>query len=62
MLIHEMLKPWLGKACRSEFHAFISPVLPCRPAPHFGSDIFGGFAVLSLWAAMLMLMRLLLAT
>ena len=62
MVVHKQLKPLLGKTCRSGFYPLISPAFHFRPEPTTGSDVMGSVAVLSLWAGMLMLMRLLLAT
>jgi hypothetical protein len=50
-----------GKADRSRFHYFVTPVLPTNRTSEAGFDFLGGVMVVSLSVGVVLLMRLLLA-
>ena len=60
MSTHEMTKAVFGKADRSDFYHFVTPVLPRNRAPETGFDVLGGVMVISLSVGVVLLMRLLL--
>ena len=61
MSTHEMAKAVFGKAKRSDFHHFVTPVLHRNRTPESAFDVLGGVMVVSLPAAVVLLMRLILA-
>ena len=62
MSAHKMTKAVFGKANRSDFHYLLIPVLPKDRTPEAGSDVLGVVMVVSLSAAVVLLMRLLLVS
>jgi hypothetical protein len=61
MFTHKFMKAVFGKADRSGFHYFVTPVLPMNRTPEAGFDFLGGVMVVSLSMGVVLLMRLLLA-
>ncbi|MGD0208523.1 MAG: hypothetical protein ABSC89_13055 [Verrucomicrobiota bacterium] len=55
------MKSVFGKADRSGFHYFVTPVLPMNRTSEAGFDFLGGVIVVSLSVGVMLLMRLLLA-
>jgi hypothetical protein len=56
-----MAKAVFGKANRSDFLYFVTPVLPRNRTPEAGFDVLGGVMVVSLSAGVVLFVRLLLA-
>lgn len=61
MSTHRMTKAVFGKANRSGFHHFVTPVLAMNRRSEAGFDVVGGVMVVSLSAGVVLLMRLILA-
>ena len=61
MSTREMTKAVFGKANRSDFYHFVTPLLPRNRASEAGFDILGGVMVVSLSVSLVFLMRLILA-
>jgi hypothetical protein len=61
MSTREMTKAVFGKASRSGFHYFVTPVFPLNRTSEAGFDFLGGVIVVSLSVGVVFLMRLLLA-
>jgi hypothetical protein len=55
------MKAVFGKANRSGFYYFATPVLPVNRIPEAGFEFLGGVIVVSLSVGVVLLMRLLLA-
>jgi hypothetical protein len=55
------MKVVFGKADRSRFHYFVTPVLPMNRKSEAGFDFLGGVMVVSLSVGVVLLMCLLLA-
>jgi hypothetical protein len=54
------VKSVLGKANRSGFYYFVTPVRPMNRTSEAGFDVLGGVLVVSLSAGVVLLMRLIL--
>jgi len=61
MSTHKLMNAVFGKADRSRFHYFVTPVLPTNRTSEAGFDFLGGVMVVSLSVGVVLLMRLLLA-
>ena len=61
MSAHKLMKAVFGKANRSGFYYFATPVLPVNRIPEAGFEFLGGVIVVSLSVGVVLLMRLLLA-
>jgi hypothetical protein len=61
MPIPKTVKAAFDKVNRSSFHHLVIPVLPVNRTPEAGLDVLGGVTVVGLSAAVLFLMRLMLA-
>jgi hypothetical protein len=57
---HKFMKAVLGKANRSGFYYFVTPVCPRNRTPEAGFDVLGTIMVVSLSAGVVLLMRLIL--
>ena len=62
MFTHKKMKAAFGRANRSGFHHFVTPVLPGNQILEAGFDVLGGVLVVILSAGVVFLMRLILAT
>lgn len=60
MSVHKLMKAVFGKANRSGFHYFVTPVLPTNRTTEAGFDFLGGVIVVSLSVGVVSLMRFLL--
>jgi hypothetical protein len=61
MFTRKLTKAVFGKANRSRYYYFVTPVCPRNRTPEAGFDVLGTIMVVSLSAGVVLLMRLILA-
>lgn len=61
MFTHKLMQAVFGKANRSGFHNFVTPVRPMNRTSEAGFDVLGGVMVVSLSTGVVLLMRFILA-
>ena len=60
MFTHKLMKTVFGRANRSGFYYFVTPVRPMNRASEAGFDVLGGIMVVGLSTGVVLLMRLIL--